>query len=77
MRTDKGFANIMKNSGVNLKRTSTGLVSRKPPKGFTWHHEQGAGVMRLVPRLQHSPGSKNWNALNLGDKGGWAIWGKE
>ena len=77
MRGDPQFAKMMKDSGVNLSRTPTGLAPRKPPSSFTWHHEQGAGVMRLVPRSQHTPGSNFWKALHPNGKGGWAIWGKE
>ena len=40
----------MNNNAVNLLIIPTSLATRKPPAGLTWHHEQCAGVMRLVPR---------------------------
>ncbi|MBI3771674.1 MAG: VCBS repeat-containing protein [Gammaproteobacteria bacterium] len=77
MEGDSEFASMMQNSGVNLSRTSTGLAPRKPPENFTWHHEQESGVMRLVPKEQHTPGSSFWNVLHPEGKGGWSIWGKQ
>jgi hypothetical protein len=76
MDGDPQLASMMQSLGVNLSRTPRGLAPRKPPSGFTWHHERAPGVMRLVPRSQHTPGSSFWNVLHPGGKGGWSIWGK-
>lgn len=76
MESDKDFANNMKGLGVNLERTPTGLAPRKPPEGWTWHHELDEGAMRLVPRSQHTPGSEYWKVLHPDGYGGYAVWGK-
>lgn len=39
------------------EKTATGLAPRTSPAGWTWHHSKEAGVMQLVPRTQHTPGS--------------------
>ena len=54
----------------------------RPPAGWTWQHatiDQGggnAGVMQLVPRSQHTPGSPFWSLLHPlpGGAGGYAQW---
>lgn len=54
----------------------------RPPQGWTWQHatiEQGAGqagVMQLVPRYQHTPGSEFWSVLHPlpGNAGGYSQW---
>ncbi len=76
MEIDSEFNNMMKHLGVDIKRTSTGLAPRRPPEGFTWHHEVEDGLMRLVPREQHTPGSAYWNVLHPNGRGGYSIWGK-
>ncbi|WP_181457974.1 MULTISPECIES: HNH endonuclease, partial [Lonsdalea] len=76
MRSDKGFAKNMRELGVNLERTPTGLAPRTPPENWTWHHDINEGVMRLVPRTQHTPGSQYWQALHPDGYGGYAVWGK-
>jgi RHS repeat-associated protein len=76
VETDPGAAAFMQEVGVNIERTATGLVPRTPPAGWTWHHETGAGVLRLVPRPQHTPGSAFWEVLHPGGRGGYSIWGK-
>ncbi|HDS1235307.1 TPA: RHS domain-containing protein [Pluralibacter gergoviae] len=76
MESDKQFAHMMKDLGVNLERTPTGLAPRQPPTNWTWHHELEEGVMRLVPRSQHTPGSEFWKILHPDGYGGYAVWGK-
>jgi RHS repeat-associated protein len=54
----------------------------RPPTGWTWQHatiDQGggsAGVLQLVPRAQHTPGSPFWSLLHPlpGGAGGYAEW---
>lgn len=76
MEGDAQFAQIMQQGGVNLQRTATGLAPRTPPASWTWHHAPEPGVMQLVPRTQHSPGSIFQNTLHPGGKGGYSIWGQ-
>jgi len=76
MEADPSFAQLIQQSGVNLKRTATGLAPRTAPPGWTWHHAQEPGVMQLVPRQQHTPGSIFWDTLHQGGQGGDSIWGK-
>lgn len=61
---------------VNLERTPTGLAPRKPPEGWTWHHQLDEGIMRLVPRTQYTSGSEFWEVLHPDGFGGYALWGK-
>lgn len=75
IEADSQFAQTMQNAGVNLQRTPMGLAPRRPPAGWTWHHAQQPGLMQLVPRLQHTPGSIFWNALHPFGQGGFSIWG--
>jgi hypothetical protein len=76
MESDPQFAQMMQGMGVNVERTATGLTPRTPPAGWTWHHAEDPGVMQLVPRVQHAPGSVFWDTLHPGDRGGYAIWGQ-
>ena len=76
MESDTQFAKTMKDMGVKMSRTSTGLAPTTQPSGFTRHHEIESGVLRLTPRQQHTPGSSFWDALHPGGIGGYSIWGK-
>ena len=70
------IAGRMQGLGINLERTATGLVPRQSPAGWTWHHAPESGVMQLVPRAQHAPGSIFQPTLHPGGQGGMAIWGQ-
>ena len=76
MEGDAGLAQAMQQGGVNLQRTATGLAPRTPPTGWTWHHAPETGVMQLVPRAQHAPGSIFQGTLHPGGQGGYSIWGQ-
>jgi uncharacterized protein RhaS with RHS repeats len=76
MESDPAFAGQMQTLGVQLERTATGLAPRTSPAGWTWHHEVEAGIMRLVPRIQHTFGSPFWDLLHPGRRGGYSIWGQ-
>ena len=76
MEGDSAFAQSMRDMGVNLERTPTGLAPRQSPAGWSWHHGQEPGVMQLVPRSQHTAGSIFWDTLHPDGQGGYAIWGK-
>ncbi len=77
MEESAQFSQMMQRLGVNLERTSTGLAPRIPPAGWTWHHAKETGVMQLVPRNQHTPGSVFWDTMHPGGKGGYSIWGQQ
>jgi hypothetical protein len=70
------FARMMQEARVNLRRTPTGLAPRTPPVGFAWHHAEEPGVMQLVPRQQHDPGSIFQRILHPDGRGGFSKWGK-
>lgn len=74
MRSDDAFAWAMEGMmpGVGNRVSSAG--GRKTPIGWTWHHAETHGVMQLVPRSQHTPGSIFWNTLHPGRRGGYSIW---
>jgi hypothetical protein len=76
MEGDAAFASDMQGLGVNLQRTPTGLAPRTSPTDFTWHHAQEPGVIQLVPRSQHAPGSIFQDVLHPNGQGGYSIWGK-
>jgi hypothetical protein len=77
MEGSDDFAIGMQNLGVNLRRTPTNLAPRTSPADFTWHHADEPGVMQLVPREQHKPGSIFQDVLHPGGKGGFFKWGKK
>ena len=76
MESDSDFKKMMNDMGIEINRTPTGLAPRRPPEGWTWHHEKEEGVMILVPRQQHTIGSDEWKILHLDNKGGYSRWGK-
>lgn len=76
MISDATFANSMSRLGISIPRSSTGAILGKSPAGWVWHHDVGAGVMQLVPKVQHTTGSIFWNTLHPGGAGGMSIWGR-
>ncbi len=76
METNAEFNAQMRELGINLQRTATGLAPRDPPTNWTWHHTAEPGVLHLVPQPQHAPGSAWYNALHPQGRGGYSIWGK-
>lgn len=69
-------ASTRKSLNIVMKTRSNGsVVMNKSPHNWVWHHDVGNGVMQLVPKPQHTPGSIFWNTLHPGGKGGMAIWG--
>lgn len=76
MEGDASFAKSMRDLGVNLERTPTGLAPRQSPASWTWHHADSLGELQLVPRFQHAPGSAWQELLHPGGQGGYSIWGK-
>lgn len=76
MEQSSQFTQMMTDMNIFIHRTKTGIAPRVPPCGWTWHHAQQQGMMQLVPRFQHTPGSIFWNTLHPAGQGGYAIWGK-
>jgi hypothetical protein len=76
MATDTTFASNMSELGVNIPRSSTGAIRGLSPVNWVWHHDIEAGVMQLVPKIQHTITSPFWETLHPGGIGGFAIWGK-
>ncbi len=52
-----------------------GGLSTGSPDDWTWHHGQEAGVMQLVPTIQHVA-SELWYIFHPGGTGGYSNWGK-
>ena len=76
MEGEDAFARGMTNWGVDLQRTRRGLAPRTPPAGFSWHHAEEPGVLQLVPREQHEPGSIFQDTLHPNGRGGFSKWAK-
>jgi hypothetical protein len=82
LRNDPEYAALMEATvpGVNSAVSPTG--GRVTPTGWTWEHASTStadgrvGVMRLVPSVQHTPGSPWWRALHPdpGAAGGYSEW---
>ena len=76
MVADARFASSMSRLGVSIPRSPAGSILGRSPANWVWHHDVGKGVMQLVPKAQHTPGSIFWNTLHPGGRGGFSIWGK-
>jgi RHS repeat-associated protein len=76
MQESPELAASLRQLGVDVAPGARGAFPRTPPAGWTWHHELEPGVMRLVPREQHTIGSPWWNVLHPGGQGGYSIWGR-
>ncbi|HEX5155158.1 MAG TPA: RHS repeat-associated core domain-containing protein [Parafilimonas sp.] len=76
MASDATFANSMTELGISIPRSPTGSILGKSPAGWVWHHDIYEGVMQLVPKTQHTFGSRFWDAMHPNGIGGMSIWGK-
>jgi RHS repeat-associated protein len=66
----------MKNLNIVMKTRPNGsIIMNSSPHNWVWHHDVGSGVMQLVPKAQHTPGSIFLNTLHPGGQGGMSIWG--
>jgi hypothetical protein len=77
---DPALARALRSTlGANFESTilsPSGRVLGSSPQGWTWHHvPDQAGVLQLVPRSQHAPGSAWQSVLHPGGEGGMAKWG--
>ncbi|WP_369146611.1 RHS repeat-associated core domain-containing protein [Streptomyces sp. R44] len=80
LQSDAAFAGSMERliPGVSAAVSSRG--GRRTPTGWTWQHEPASnvggrqGVMSLVPRSQHDPGSLWQHLLHPGGSGGYSEW---
>jgi DNase/tRNase domain of colicin-like bacteriocin len=77
MKASPELASSMRQLGIEMAPGARGAFPRTPPAGWTWHHELEPGVMRLVPRAQHTIGSPWWGALHPAGEGGYSIWGRQ
>ena len=75
LSSDAAFASRMEGLIPGVRDAVSKVGGRQTPGGWIWHHEQATGVMRLVPEVQHTPGSMFWGTLHPGGRGGYSIWG--
>lgn len=69
-------ADTLTEMGIEIPRSNVGTILGESPKGWTWHHVPGQpGVMQLVPRAMHAPGSIWQPLLHPGRVGGFKLWG--
>jgi DNase/tRNase domain of colicin-like bacteriocin len=78
LKTDQDVVKSLEDSaGVKERVSSVG--GRKNPVGYVWHHatlDQAGkpGRLDLVPKVQHTEGSPEWDQLHPGGKGGYSEW---
>ncbi|MEZ4921392.1 MAG: hypothetical protein R2792_20020 [Saprospiraceae bacterium] len=66
----------MKNLNFVMKTRPNGsIIMNRSLHNWVWHHDVGKGVMQLVPKTQHTPGSIFWNTYTQEEGGGMSIWG--
>ena len=74
IKSDAGFAASMEELGITIPKSSTGRILGESPKDWVWHHHVEPGVMQLVPKGQHTPGSVFWKIFHPNNKGGMYWW---
>jgi len=82
--SDPEFAAIMEELIPGITNAVSSKGGRETPKDWTWHHASSSntngqlGVMQLVPRSQHTAGSRWWRILHPdpGAAGGYAEWAR-
>lgn len=80
IQADPALGRFLDQFSPGVAATVSSVGGRRTPAGFTWQHEptsnaQGReGIMRLVPRYQHTSGSPWWDVLHPGYSGGYAEW---
>lgn len=79
MRAGPEYGALMREvvPGIDTVLTRAGRARGVSPPGWTWHHHAtDRGVMELVPRVQHDPGSEWQAVLHPGLSGGMSAWGR-
>ena len=80
MAADPAFASQMDSMIPGVQDSVGAAGGRQTPDGWTWHHAPSAntggetGVMQLVPKAQHTPGSAFWPTLHPNGVGGYSEW---
>ena len=82
MKANPEFAELMRRLIPGIDERISSVDGRKNPIGWTWEHASTStagrrkGIMRLVPKVQHTSGSRWWRALHPdpGASGGYAEW---
>jgi hypothetical protein len=76
LKADPAFRETMERLIPGISDDVSAIGGRKTPAGWIWHHDLGAGVMQLVPVVQHTPGSLWWRILHPlpGAAGGYSAW---
>lgn len=79
-RSDPGFRAQMEQEMPGAGAAVSSAGGRDEPNGWTWHHApasvtQGrAGVMQLVPTVQHTPGTAFYRLMHPDGFGGYSEW---
>jgi len=74
LRSDSYFATELDKLSPGVLQRVSAQGGRENPLNFVWHHHSENGVMRLVPKIQHTPGSIFWGTLHQDGRGGYSIW---
>jgi len=82
LRLNPELLDIMKSAIPGLESWLNETGGRKTPEGWIWEHASTStafgqkGMMRLVPKEQHTPGSAFWRILHpdKGASGGYSEW---
>jgi hypothetical protein len=69
---------LLSELGISVPKSPTDTILGKPPTDWAWHHDAEAGVMQLVPKIQHPniPGGIFWDTMHPGGVEGFSIWGQ-
>ena len=81
-RSDAQWADEMEEMIPGARNAVSSVGGRENPPGWTWEHASTStangqtGIMRLVPTVQHTPGSPWWRVLHpdKGARGGYSEW---
>jgi hypothetical protein len=75
MDEDPEFARSMDGLIPGVRQRIEAAPNRSPGE-WTWHHAQDAGVLQLVPRVQHRSRGRLQELFHPGGRGGYAVWGR-
>ncbi len=76
LQSDATFAAQLEQLIPGVSDSVSSVGGRATPQDWVWHHDEGVGVMQLVPADQHTPGSLFWDTLHPapGGAGGYSLW---